>query len=110
LNEQMVGRIIRHAVTMRVFHEPMPGMVAHTTASRLLANKEIAEWTRAGTEDLGPAGAKVYCKLKFVEDVTTDYIDAASSTQLAPALEKWPGSEEPNETVRSTISHTFSCG
>ncbi|KAF4629778.1 hypothetical protein G7Y89_g8370 [Cudoniella acicularis] len=83
LTEQMVGRIIRHAVTMRIFHEPEPGIVAHTKASRMLANPDIRDWTRAGTEELGPAGGK-----------------------LADALEKWPGSQEPNETGFSLANNT----
>lgn len=59
LTEQMVGRIIRHAaVTMRVFCEPEPGVVAHTKASRRLADPDIRDWIRAGTEELGPAGGK----------------------------------------------------
>jgi hypothetical protein len=59
LTEQMVSRIIRHAVTMRIFREPEPGIVAHTKASRMLASADIRDWTRAGTEELGPASGKV---------------------------------------------------
>jgi hypothetical protein len=55
----MVGRIIRHAAMMRIFHEPKTGMVAHTKASSLLANPDVREWIRAGTEELGPAAGKV---------------------------------------------------
>lgn len=55
----MMGRIIRHAVTMRVFREPECGFVAHTRASRMLASPEMRDWIRAGTEELGPAGSKV---------------------------------------------------
>lgn len=55
----MVGRIIRHAVTMRIFCEPEPGTVAHTKASRILGSPEITDWTLAGTEELGPAAGKV---------------------------------------------------
>ncbi|KFG78472.1 sterigmatocystin 8-O-methyltransferase [Metarhizium anisopliae] len=58
LTEQMMGRIIRHAVTMRVFREPECGFVAHTRASRMLASPEMRDWIRAGTEELGPAGHK----------------------------------------------------
>ncbi|XXH01443.1 hypothetical protein Hte_007803 [Hypoxylon texense] len=58
LTEQMVSRIVRHAITMRIFCEPEPGVVAHTKASRLLARPDIRDWARAGTEELGPAGGK----------------------------------------------------
>ncbi|KJK79860.1 hypothetical protein H634G_04099 [Metarhizium anisopliae BRIP 53293] len=83
LTEQMMSRIIRHAVTMRVFREPESGFVAHTRASRMLASPEMRDWIRAGTEELGPAGHK-----------------------LAEALEKWPGSQEPNETGFSLANNT----
>jgi hypothetical protein len=32
----VIRRIIRHAMTQRIFHEPSPGVVAHTQVSRLL--------------------------------------------------------------------------
>ncbi|KAK8087645.1 hypothetical protein PG997_002606 [Apiospora hydei] len=40
LTEQMVGRLIRHAATMHIFHEPEVGFVAHTRASRLLVRSD----------------------------------------------------------------------
>lgn len=57
----MTGRIIRHAITMHIFYEPKPGMVAHTRASKMLANPDMRDWARAGTEELGPAAGKVSC-------------------------------------------------
>lgn len=59
LTEQMVGRILRHAMTMCIFHEPEPGMVAHTKASKILADPVINNWLRVGTEEMWPASAKV---------------------------------------------------
>ncbi|KAF4620234.1 hypothetical protein G7Y89_g14586 [Cudoniella acicularis] len=45
LQEHDVRRIIRHAVTQRVFDEPRPGIVVHTGASRLLAeNANMSDW------------------------------------------------------------------
>ncbi|EGE01163.1 sterigmatocystin 8-O-methyltransferase [Trichophyton equinum CBS 127.97] len=58
LTEQMVSRIIRHATMMRIFCEPKPGIVKHTKASRILADPDARDWTRAGIEELSPAGAK----------------------------------------------------
>ncbi|EFE34668.1 O-methyltransferase, putative [Trichophyton benhamiae CBS 112371] len=58
LTEQMVSRIIRHAAMMRIFCEPEPGIVKHTKASRILADPDARDWTRAGIEELSPAGAK----------------------------------------------------
>lgn len=59
LTEQMVGRILRHAMTMRIFHEPQPGMVAHTKASKILADPVTNNWLRVGTEEMWSASAKV---------------------------------------------------
>lgn len=72
LTEQMVGRILRHAMTMRIFHEPQPGMVAHTKVSKILADPVTNNWLRVGTEEMWPASAKVsdqspsvWCKLDW---------------------------------------------
>lgn len=59
LGEQMVDRLLRHAMTMWIFREPEPGMVAHTRASRMLASVEMTAWMRVGTEDMWPAATKV---------------------------------------------------
>ncbi|EPE26281.1 S-adenosyl-L-methionine-dependent methyltransferase [Glarea lozoyensis ATCC 20868] len=75
LSEQMVTRILRQAMSMRIFCEPEPGMVGHTKASRILVDPVTNDWLGAGTEELWPAATKV-----------------------VDALEKWPGSEEPSET------------
>jgi hypothetical protein len=96
LTEQMVGRIVRHAATMRIFCEPETGTVAHTKASALLANPEIRDWTRAGTEELGPAAGKVRVFAHLPQAIIL-----IERFQFAEALEAWPGSQEPNETVWS---------
>ncbi|THV44382.1 hypothetical protein BGAL_0657g00010 [Botrytis galanthina] len=75
LTEQMVTRLLRHAMTMRIFYEPEPGFVAHTKASKILTDPVTNDWLGAGTEEMWPA-----------------------STKVVEALEKWPGSEEPSET------------
>ncbi|ROW02484.1 hypothetical protein VMCG_06063 [Cytospora schulzeri] len=75
LTEQDVGRLLRHAMNMRIFYEPEPGMVAHTKASRILADSVTNNWLRVGTEEMW-----------------------AASTKVVDALKKYPGSQEPNET------------
>ncbi|KAI0476619.1 O-methyltransferase-domain-containing protein [Xylariaceae sp. FL0804] len=75
LGERMVQRLLRYAVTMRVFKEPAPGFVAHTNASKLLMDPTMNDWLGAGSEEAWPAVVKI--------------MDAA---------QKWPQSEEPNET------------
>ncbi|GAP82382.1 putative sterigmatocystin 8-O-methyltransferase [Rosellinia necatrix] len=75
LNEQMMTRLLRHAMTMRIFREPEPGQVAHTKASKLMARPHMNAWLRIGTHDMWPA-----------------------ATKMLDALEKWPGSQEPSQT------------
>ncbi|KAK0712212.1 sterigmatocystin 8-O-methyltransferase [Apiosordaria backusii] len=83
LGEQMVRRLLRHAMTMRIFREPEPGMVSHTQASKMLSSPQMTAWMRIGTGDMWPA-----------------------ATKLLDALEKWPGSQEPNETAFSMSHNT----
>ncbi|KAK6844446.1 hypothetical protein PG995_014556 [Apiospora arundinis] len=75
LTEQMTARLLRHAMTMRVFREPVPGMVAHTAASKTLYHTAANYWLEAGTKEMWPAAVK-----------------------MVEALKKWPASQEPNET------------
>ncbi|KAK8102241.1 hypothetical protein PG984_015387 [Apiospora sp. TS-2023a] len=73
--ERMIQRLLRQAITMRVFREPQEGFVAHTQASKALLKPEMACWLASGTEDMWPAATKV-----------------------VDAIEKWGDTEESNET------------
>ncbi|KAF2963098.1 hypothetical protein GQX73_g10465 [Xylaria multiplex] len=46
LSEDITCRLLRYAMTMRVFCEPEKGMVSHTAASRMLINPSICDWLR----------------------------------------------------------------
>ena len=82
LNEQIVRRILRHAMTKHIFKEPRKGVVTHTAASRLLAeNAQIRDWVGASTDELWQA-----------------------ASQTVNALMKYPGSQEPNQTVSLSTS------
>ncbi|EQK98076.1 hypothetical protein G6O67_007694 [Ophiocordyceps sinensis] len=83
LPEQMVRRLLRHAMTMRVFRETEPGMVAHTRASKALAAPEMRDWLRVGTEEMWP-----------------------SAVETINAMMKWPESSEPTETGFSLANGT----
>ncbi|KAH8754352.1 putative Sterigmatocystin 8-O-methyltransferase [Diaporthe sp. PMI_573] len=74
----MLRRLLRHAMTLRIFREPRPGMVAHTQASKLLARSDVNSFMAFHPEIGWPTAAK-----------TLD------------ALQKWPSSEEPDETAFS---------
>ncbi|KAM7195870.1 6-hydroxytryprostatin B O-methyltransferase [Rhypophila sp. PSN 637] len=82
LGTQMTSRLLRHAMTMRIFHEPTPGTVSHTRASRMLASPEMNAWMRIGTGEMWPA-----------------------ATKMISALDKWgPDNESPNKTAYSLLS------
>lgn len=68
-------RLIRHAMTNRIFREPSEGFVAHTAASRLLVDdSQMIDWVGLCSADFFPAAAH-----------TVD------------AMVKYPGSQEPGE-------------
>lgn len=72
-------------MTKRIFQEPRKGVVTHTAASRLLVEDEqTADWVGASTDDLWQAAA-----------------------QTVNAMVKFPGSQEPNETVSLCVFAKF---
>ena len=84
LPESDVSRILRHAMTYYVFHEPSRGLVAHTAMSRALAEMPLL------------------CQLL---DFTSGEL-WPSSTRVVDAMEKWPESEEPNQAGFSIAHNT----
>ncbi|KAK8024993.1 S-adenosyl-L-methionine-dependent methyltransferase [Apiospora arundinis] len=83
LDEGIVRRTLRNAMTMRIFQETPDGMVAHTKVSRFLAIPYIKAWASVGAQDGWPA-----------------------CTRVVDAMQKWPGSGEPNETGFSLANNT----
>jgi hypothetical protein len=81
LVELVLRRIMRHAMTKHIFREPRKGYVVHTAASRLLAEDlQLRDWVGASTDELWQA-----------------------ASQTVNALINFPGSQEPNETVRTAV-------
>ena len=71
-------------MTYYVFAEPMPGVVAHTAASKALAEvPSLSQMVNFALGELWPA-----------------------SSRMVEAMEKWPGSEEPNETGFNIANQT----
>lgn len=69
-------RLLRHAMTNRLFCEPQAGFVAHTRSSRILLEDErMNSWVGFMTRDL--------------------WLPLASAVD---AMKKWPASGEPTET------------
>ncbi|KAI9832129.1 MAG: hypothetical protein M1819_004480 [Sarea resinae] len=69
-------RVIRHAMTNNLFQEPRPGFVAHTAASALLVKDQgLRHWVHMNVAEIWPA-----------------------MSREVEAIEKYPGSEEPDQT------------
>jgi hypothetical protein len=59
LDETNAKRLIRHAMTNRLFTEPRPGYVAHTAASRiLLDDAAMSDWVGVCASEFFQAAAK----------------------------------------------------
>ncbi|KAJ4140272.1 Alpha-1,3-mannosyltransferase cmt1 [Fusarium equiseti] len=53
-----LARSLRHAMTNKIFQEPMPGYISHTAASKILAeDANLQAWVGLNGEDFFPAGA-----------------------------------------------------
>jgi hypothetical protein len=79
INQSALTRILRLAIAHRIFLEHRPGFIAHSAASRQIADDAcLASWVGAGVDEMWPA-----------------------AVNLVPALEKWPEAAEPNQTVQS---------
>ncbi|KAJ9367330.1 hypothetical protein DTO282F9_7368 [Paecilomyces variotii] len=76
--------ILRLGIAHRVFKEPRPGVIAHSAASRQIAeDARVASWVGANVDDMWPAAEKV-----------------------VDALVKWPLAAEPNQTGFSLANGT----
>ncbi|RAH87431.1 S-adenosyl-L-methionine-dependent methyltransferase [Aspergillus japonicus CBS 114.51] len=73
--EADVRRLLRHAMTIRVFDEPAENEVAHTRASMLLRQEGIHGWIGSTCANSWPG-----------------------ATRTIEALQRFPGSEEPHES------------
>ena len=58
--ESEVRRILRMAMTYRLFHEPKPGVVAHTAATKAIVQRPLLNaWIGMWLEEMGIALAHV---------------------------------------------------
>ncbi|KAI0835695.1 putative O-methyltransferase [Hypoxylon sp. FL0890] len=84
IDSAAVCRILRFGIACRVFREPRLGVVAHSAATRQIAeDPAMADWVSSNVNDMWPSAEKV--------------IDA---------LAKWPLAEEPNQTGFSLANAT----
>lgn len=72
LDATNLARIVRHAMTNYIFHEPSPGFIAHTAASRVLAeDSSLQDWIGFNSEDIFPSAANVLPALKTYPEATS---------------------------------------
>jgi hypothetical protein len=87
VDQSALTRILRLGIAHRIFCEPRPGVVAHSAASRQIAQDgRVESWIGSNVDDMGPAAARV-----------------------VDALVKWPEAGEPNQTV-SSFQRVWLCG
>ncbi|KAL8650148.1 MAG: hypothetical protein Q9210_003995 [Variospora velana] len=85
LPEAYVRRLLRHAMTFRIFQEPSEGIVRHTGASKMLAESPLLrQWTGMISEELWPAATKEITKHP---DRDQRYADAMTYASNRPGLE-----------------------
>jgi hypothetical protein len=65
LSTANVRRLIEHGISMRIFTEPEPGMVAHTSISKFMTNPTINGWVEFEARDTWPANTRVSVQISF---------------------------------------------
>lgn len=81
INVSQLRRLLRHAMTNRIFCEPTREQVAHTVASKLLVeDPRMDSWVFFLTDHFWPATSKA-----------------------VDAMQKWPGSQNPKEVGVSLL-------
>lgn len=88
MDESTVSRLLRHAISYHVFHEPRKGYIAHTGASKYLAeNHHMRQWLGMVSGEMWPAATKVlptfHAALKSEDWLIQRIIDCRSSRQMA---------------------------
>ena len=59
LQESQLRRLLRQAMTKRIFQEPTKDYVAHTAASKMLTKPYVHDWIGWSCEEAWPAATKV---------------------------------------------------
>ncbi|KAL8722514.1 MAG: hypothetical protein Q9225_001030 [Loekoesia sp. 1 TL-2023] len=93
LDESTVRRILRHAISYRIFCEPRKGFIAHTGASKYLAkNYDMRQWLEMVSEEMWPAATKGFNIAHSTERISFDdmAIDPRREERYAAAME-WFG-------------------
>ncbi|EMF16953.1 O-methyltransferase [Sphaerulina musiva SO2202] len=105
LTESMATRLIRHAITMRIFCEPQVGFVAHTAASKLLANPAMNDYLLSVTRERWPAATKAYSLAKNTNETLYEIYnkDTKQAAWLARGMTAF--SKLPQFNISHTLDH-----
>lgn len=67
-----LARSLHHAMTNNIFQQPKPGFIAHTAASRMLAeDASLRDWVGFNAEDIFPAAAHSLQALRTHPEATS---------------------------------------
>lgn len=84
MDEADCVRLVRQALTNRLFLEPSPGVIEHSAMTSALVHIPLLrEWVEQTCEDMWSSGPRI-----------------------VPSMEQWLGSEEPNQTAYNLARHT----
>lgn len=72
LDATNLARVLRHAMTKKIFREDSPGLISHTPASRLLVQDDLLkDWVGFNAEECFPAAAHVLEALRTHPEATS---------------------------------------
>ncbi|PMD14262.1 S-adenosyl-L-methionine-dependent methyltransferase [Hyaloscypha hepaticicola] len=93
LSELNIRRLLRHAMTNRIFHEPVPGFIAHNSHSRVLTLPQINDWVGFCVEDMWPAAAETIPTLKVYPEADDPTKDEKRAGRFSGAMKSLLGEE-----------------
>ncbi|RWA07701.1 hypothetical protein EKO27_g7404 [Xylaria grammica] len=96
LEEQIVRRLLRHAMSMRILKEPEPGMVAHTKISKYFTFPYVNAWLSFGAQEGWLAATRGFSLVNntdksIFEVLGTDHDRAMRLAQGIKAHDFFPG-------------------
>ena len=82
VDQAVLTRVLRGAITHRIFLEPTPGMIAHSAASRLIATQaDVRDWIGFATQEVLPL-----------------------SHRLGQTLQQFPSADEPSQAAGAVVN------
>lgn len=85
LQESQLRRILRRAMTLRIFTEPTKDSVGHTAASKMLTKPYVHQWIGWACDEMWPAATKVHITppLCAIGESLTSHLGRGCASQVA---------------------------